>query len=95
MKLSVEQMEEVVAVLRQMGARRVLLFGSAVTSPASAQDVDVAVEGIPLRGLLEADARVHDILKMPTDLISREEMPAFFDLIRPTAKVLYEQPAAS
>lgn len=86
-----QQLDEVVRVLREMGARRVLLFGSAATQPESARDVDVAVEGVPLPRLLEADARVHDILRVPTDLVSREESPGFFDLVSRSAKVLYEQ----
>jgi predicted nucleotidyltransferase len=86
-----QQLDEVVRVLREMGARRVLLFGSAATQPEIAGDVDVAVEGVPLRRLLEADARVHDILRVPTDLVSREESPGFFDLVSRSAKVLYEQ----
>ena len=91
MQLMRQQLDEVVRVLREMGARRVLLFGSAATRPESARDVDVAVEGVPLRRLLEADARVHDILRVPTDLVSREESPGFFDLVSRSAKVLYEQ----
>jgi predicted nucleotidyltransferase len=91
MQLMRKQLDEVVRVLREMGARRVLLFGSAATQPESARDVDVAVEGIPLPRLLEADARVHDILQVPTDLVSREESPGFYDLVSRSAKVLYEQ----
>ena len=68
-----------------------MLFGSAASKPELARDVDVAVEGIPLSRLLEADVRVHDILKVPTDLVSREESPTFFDLVSRSAKVLYEQ----
>lgn len=91
MTLSEDQLNQAVGVLRKLGARRVLLFGSLATAPETARDVDLAVEGIPLSRLLEADARVHDILRVPTDLISREESPRFFDLVTRTARVLYEQ----
>jgi hypothetical protein len=32
-----------------------------------------------------------EILAMPTDLVSREENPAFFDLIEPQARILYDE----
>lgn len=93
MRLSTEQIQRLVAALRRLGARRVLLFGSAANDVAHARDIDIAVEGIPLRALLEADVMVHEILGVPSDLVSREENPRMFDLICPTATVLYEQPA--
>ena len=74
-----------------MGERRVLLFGSAAATPNKARDIDLAVEGIPLNRMLDADATVHDILRQPTDLVSKEENPAFFSLIARHGKVLYEQ----
>lgn len=91
MKSVAQRMEKAVEALRAMGARRVLLFGSAVASPDTARDIDLAVEGIPLTRLLEADVVVQEILGVPTDLVSREENPAFFDLVSRFGKVLYEQ----
>jgi predicted nucleotidyltransferase len=74
-----------------MGARRILLFGSILDSPETARDIDLAVEGIPLNRIIDADVAVYEILKLPMDLISREENPAFFDMIKDDAKVLYEE----
>jgi hypothetical protein len=59
-------------------------------SPDTARDVDIAVEGIPLGRILEADVVVHDLLGVPTDLISREENPAFFDVVRDYGRVLFQ-----
>ena len=91
MAAPLEKLPAVVEVLRQFGARRVLLFGSAADNPERAQDVDLAVEGIPLRSLLAADLAAFRILGYPMDLVSREENPAFFEVIRARGKVLYEQ----
>ena len=85
------EINKAVNVLRRLGARRVTLFGSYVEQPENARDVDLAVEGIPIGRLLEADVLVHDILRVPTDLISREESPAFYNLVRQSGKLLYEQ----
>lgn len=91
MAVSAKQLQEVVRVLRQEGARRVLLFGSAVRSLTDARDIDIAVEGVPLGRILHADVAVNDLLGVPTDLVSREENPSFFDLISQGSRVLYEE----
>jgi predicted nucleotidyltransferase len=91
MAVSIEQLQEVVRVLRQEGARRVLLFGSAVRNLTDARDIDIAVEGVPLGRILHADVAVNDLLGVPTDLVSREENPGFFDLISQGSRVLYEE----
>lgn len=79
-----------VDMLRALGAKRVLLFGSYPESPETARDIDIAVEGIPLERILEADVAVSGVLRMPVDLVSREENPRFFSLISRGATVLYE-----
>ncbi len=91
MKPAEEQLEAAVGVLRRMGARKILLFGSILESPETARDIDLAVEGIPLHRLLDADVAVHELLQTPTDLVSREENPEFFDLIVDYGKVLYAE----
>ncbi|MCX7047022.1 MAG: nucleotidyltransferase domain-containing protein [Candidatus Sumerlaeota bacterium] len=90
MKIAEGQLNRVVDILRSMGAKRILLFGSYASSPETAQDIDLAVEGIPLRRLLDADAAVFEALEAPFDLVSREENPRFFDIISEDAKALYE-----
>ena len=91
MKEPVKKLKEAVDLLRRMGAKRVLLFGSAAESPETARDIDLAVEGIPLARILDADVEVHEILNFPTDLVSREENPAFFEIVQRFGKVLYEE----
>jgi len=86
-----KRLENAVAVLRAMGARRVVLFGSAARSLEQARDVDLAVEGIPLNRILDADLAVHEALNYPSDLVSREESPGFYDLATREGVVLYEQ----
>ena len=91
MVLAETKLDQAVLVLRKMGAKRVVLFGSYVTDPATASDVDLAVEGIPLSRLLDADVAVHATLHAPTDLVSREENPTLYDVVVRYGKVLYEQ----
>ena len=91
MILTETMLSQAVNVLRRLGAKRVVLFGSCATDPSTAMDVDLAVEGIPLNRLLDADVEVHDTLRAPTDLISREENPSLYDIVTRYGKVLYEQ----
>jgi hypothetical protein len=41
--------------------------------------------------LLDADVEVHETLRAPTDLVSREENPTLYDIVIRYGKVLYEQ----
>ncbi len=91
MSAPIERLPQVVDMLKKMGAHTVILFGSAVSRPHEARDLDLAVAGIPLSKILEADVVVHDILQYPTDLISQEENPSFFNLVKSYGKSLYEQ----
>lgn len=79
-----------IQILRSLGARKIVLFGSMVDSPESAHDVDIAVEGIPLTRILDADVAVYDLLGVQVDLVSREENPAFFDMVQDYGKILFQ-----
>jgi predicted nucleotidyltransferase len=85
-----ERMHRAVDALRRLGARRVLLFGSFLHDPDKARDIDLAVEGIPLNRILDADVMIQEILEVPADLVSREENPSFFDIVARRGKVLFE-----
>jgi predicted nucleotidyltransferase len=90
MTMTADKLDAAVQLLRERGARRVILFGSLTTTPCTAHDVDLAVEGIPLRRLLEADVALQELLQAPTDLISREENPDFFDIIKDYGRTLFQ-----
>jgi len=89
MAVNLEKIPQAVQTLVKMGARKVILFGSAAENPESANDIDLAVEGIPLNRILDADVEVGDILRQPYDLVSREENSAFFEIISRYGKILY------
>ena len=91
MKVADDQLRAAVRTLGGYGAQRVLLFGSYLHAPEGARDIDLAVQGIPLSRLLDADLALYKTFRTSFDLVSREEDPAFFDLIRTEARVLYEE----
>jgi len=90
MNIAPEQMQSVVEALRHLGAKRIIVFGSYIRSPESAHDIDIGVEGIPLRRLGAAELAVYRLLRLPFDLISREETPQFFSMVESHADTLYE-----
>jgi len=94
MKLPDERLAQVIRTLRDFGARRILLFGSYAHAPETARDIDLAVEGIPFQRLGAADIAVYRLLRMPFDLISRDEDPEFFDIATHDAVTIYEQATA-
>ena len=89
MAVNLDKMSQAVQALVNMGASKVILFGSAAENPESAGDIDIAVEGIPLNRILDADVALGDILRQPYDLVSREENSRFFEIISRYGKVLY------
>ena len=89
MAVNLEKIPQAVQTLVKMGARKVILFGSAAENPESANDIDLAVEGIPLGRILDADVEIGDILQQPYDLISREENSDFFEIIARYGRILY------
>lgn len=89
MAVNLEKVPQAVQALVKMGARKVILFGSAAEKPESANDIDLAVEGIPLNRILDADVEAGDILRQPYDLVSREDNSRFFEIISRYGKVLY------
>ena len=89
MAIDLEKIPQAVQALVKMGAHKVILFGSAAENPESAGDIDLAVEGIPLNRILDADVEIGDILRQPYDLVSREDNSRFFEIISRYGKVLY------
>jgi hypothetical protein len=52
--------------------------------------VDIAVEGIPLRQILDADVALCELLGVPTDLVAREENPTLYGIASDYGRVLFE-----
>lgn len=90
MKISDQKIEAIVETLRRYGARRIIVFGSYVSFPEDARDIDLGVEGIPPDRLGAAEMAVFRLLRMPFDLISREETPEFYKLVEKDSNSLYE-----
>jgi uncharacterized protein len=77
-----------VEVARHFGARRLLLFGSALENPIAARDVDLACAGVPGWRLFEFSSALEEALGVPFDLIPLDSPTPFTRLIEKRARVL-------
>ena len=83
-----EQIEQAVALAQQYGATRLILFGSAATTPDQARDLDLACDGISGWKLYELGARIEEELRIPLDLVPLNPETRFTRMIKEHGRVL-------
>lgn len=91
MGLSAEDIRKSVDILRRYGAVRIVLFGSAMDSPETAHDLDLAVDGIEGWDFFRAAAEVEKELSVGLDLIPLSPPSRFTRYIERKGQVLYER----
>jgi len=82
-------LEKTVTLARRYGATKVILFGSALTDPRPARDLDIACD-IPGLGLFEFAGQLEKMLGCPVDVIPLTPSTPFTKHIEERGKVLYE-----
>jgi predicted nucleotidyltransferase len=90
MAVTIGDIEKGVEVLRQFGARRILLFGRSVERPEAARDLDLACEGIPAEQFYRAAGRLMRMLEVPVDLVDLSQDTPFTRLVRQEGRIIYE-----
>jgi predicted nucleotidyltransferase len=88
MSIEPEQLDRAIALAKSFGATRLILFGSAVSAPDEAGDLDLACDGVSGWKFYELGARLEEELKVPLDLISLNPPTRFTRLIERKGKVL-------
>jgi predicted nucleotidyltransferase len=71
-----------------VGATRLLLFGSALDRPATARDLDLACAGVPGWKFFELSSALEETLGVPLDLVPLDPPTPFTRLIEQRARVL-------
>jgi len=82
------KIEKIVQLARTYGATRLILFGSAMDTPHTARDVDIACDGVPGWKLFELAAKIEDELDIPFDIIPLTPPTRFTQNIEKKGKVL-------
>jgi uncharacterized protein len=92
MHVQSENIERAVAVARRYGASRVLLFGSALSRPESARDLDLAVGGVAGWDFYRMVAEIEQAVSVPTDVVPLEPDQPFVRYILERGRIIYERP---
>ena len=90
MAIHASEIEAGVRILKDLGARRVFLFGSALTSPGTARDLDLACEGLPPARYFQAVGALIASLGRDVDLIDLSKESSLTRFIRKHSRVVYE-----
>ena len=88
MAIGQEQLDQAVALAKAYGATRLILFGSAATTPERAKDLDLACDGVAGWKFYELGARPEEKLRIPLDLVPLSPPTRFTRLIERRGKVL-------
>jgi len=88
MAIRQDQLNRAIALAKAYGATRLILFGSALTRPEEARDLDLACDGVAGWKLYELGAHLEEELRMPLDLVPLTPPTRFTRLIERRGKVL-------
>ncbi len=86
--LSEKDKTHILEIAKKYKAKKVILFGSASTSPES-NDIDLAVEGIENRDFFRFYSELIFNLSKPVDLVDLNKKSRFNDLINADGILLY------
>lgn len=79
----------IVDLAKRYGVERILLFGSGASPQVEAQDIDLAVEGVPPRDFFSLYAELILRLSKPVDLVDLSSESTFTSLVRRDGVVVY------
>jgi predicted nucleotidyltransferase len=88
MILQPAQLERTIALSKEYGATRLILFGSALTASDQARDLDLACDGVVGWKLYELGARLEEELGIPLDLVPLSPPTHFTRLIERRGRIL-------
>jgi predicted nucleotidyltransferase len=88
MAINKSQIEKSIEICKKYGATRLILFGSAVSAPEEARDLDLAVDGINDWKFFELGGMLETELNLPIDLVPLSPQNRFTQMIEKNGVVL-------
>ena len=82
--------ERIIQLSKDYGATFLILFGSYAETPYSAEDIDIACDGIKGWKLYELAGQLENELHIPIDIIPLSPSNDFTRLVERKGKVLYD-----
>jgi uncharacterized protein len=89
MAVTQEHIDKAIELAKEYGATKVLLFGSALTDPKNANDLDIGVEGITGIEFFEFGGMLENILNTSVDIIDLSVNERFLNYINSIGKLIY------
>jgi len=87
-----KELDKIVTISKEFGAKRVLLFGSCLEDSKSAQDIDIAVEGIKPGEFFTYYGKVSMSIKDEVDILDLSDVREhLYKRILSKGIVLYER----
>ena len=84
-------MEVITKFAREYDVDAIWLFGSTLTNPDEARDIDLAVEGLEPKLFFDFYGRLSDALPKPVDLVDLSEDPPITPIVRARGVRIYER----
>jgi len=88
MTIQQTQIDQAIKLAKVFGVTRLILFGSVITTPSQAKDLDLACDGVNGWKLYEFGARLEEELQIPLDLVPLTPPTRFTRLVERRGKVL-------
>ena len=88
MAVSEQHIEKSIAVAKEYGISRLILFGSALEQPEQARDIDLACDGLEGLKLFEFAGRLEDELNILVDIVPLSPPTPFSRYIESKGKIL-------
>jgi predicted nucleotidyltransferase len=90
MRIQPHHITQAIAVAQAFGVTRLLQFGSSMENLATANDLDLACEGLPDKRFFAFAAQLEEELRISVDLVPLDPPTPFSTYIERHAKVLYD-----
>jgi uncharacterized protein len=90
MAITKEQIEKAIQLAKEFGATRLLLFGSALTDPDNANDLDIGVDGIEDSKFFLFGGILENIIHKTVDVVPLNLNTPFIDYIKKHGRYIYE-----
>ena len=90
MAITQEQIDKAIEMAKEYGATRLLLFGSALTDPENANDLDLAVDGLEGLDFFIYGGKLESIINASVDIVTLTPENRFIRHIKRVGKFIYD-----
>lgn len=90
MAIKKEDIDAAIEISKLYGATKLVLFGSCVDTPETANDLDLAVDGIPGFKIFAFGEQLERKINFPVDIVPLDMKSGFIDYILKYGKTIYE-----